>query len=234
MIVTFLVAVCQTLPVQAQWNPNVAITHTIDLGDFATATASITIFGDILVLCIPLWLFTGLQMRSAVKLGLLTVFLLSGMVTAVGITRLAMFRIAWTDRDKLDYWDSWGPALGQIESALAIITACIPTLRPVVATWMPSILASEPDYGSADFLASRTFGGGTMMPRAGRRASAVSDAFELHRVGRARTTIRSHSTYGSEDGIVASNNMMKKTQVDVSYNMETMSAMESSQETCKD
>lgn len=78
MIATFLAATFQIIPIQAQWDPNVLVSHSINVGDMATATAAITIFTDVLVLCIPLWLFTGLQMRFAVKFGLLTVFLLSG------------------------------------------------------------------------------------------------------------------------------------------------------------
>lgn len=78
MIATFLVATFQTLPIQAQWDPTVKVTNTIHVGDFSTATSAITVFRDLLVLCIPVWLFTSLQMRFEVKLGLIAVFLLSG------------------------------------------------------------------------------------------------------------------------------------------------------------
>lgn len=78
MITIFLVVTFQTLPIRAQWDPNIAVTHSIAMGDFTTVTATITVFGDILVLGIPFWLFSDLQMRRAVRAGLILVFLLSG------------------------------------------------------------------------------------------------------------------------------------------------------------
>lgn len=79
MIAVFLVVLFQSTPIKASWDTNVkAISH-IDFGDFAVATACITIVGDIFVLAIPVWLFLGLQMRLSSKLGLIAAFLLSGM-----------------------------------------------------------------------------------------------------------------------------------------------------------
>lgn len=78
MVATFVVAIFQTFPIQAYWNPNIKAKYTINTGDFVSATSAITIVGDIIVLGIPLWLFLGLQMRPALKLGLIATFLLSG------------------------------------------------------------------------------------------------------------------------------------------------------------
>lgn len=123
-----------------------------------------------------------------------------------------MFRIAYTEPEKLDYWDSWGPALGQIESALAIIAACIPTLKPVVAAWVPSFFPNEASCGTDNtYLATTTFGG-TRVTRSG-HTSVVPNAFVLSNRGHTRTTIRGHSPDGSEEEIMTSNGIMRRTQV---------------------
>lgn len=78
MAACLLVVIFQTIPIQATWDSTVVATHSINFASFATSTACITIASDVLVLAIPVWLFIGLQMRLALKLGLLSAFLLSG------------------------------------------------------------------------------------------------------------------------------------------------------------
>lgn len=149
-----------------------------------------------------------MRTQKATGLALLTHMI---RVTAVSIIRLVMFSIAWDSPHKLDYWNSWGPALGQIESALAIITACIPTLKPALAAWIPSLFAGEPSYGSEKFLATRTVGG-TAVTRPG-HSSIVSNAFALHNTGHTRTTIRGHSPEWSEEETMTSNGIVRRTKV---------------------
>lgn len=133
-------------------------------------------------------------------------------VTAVGIIRLVMFRVAWDSPETLDYFNSWGPVLGQIESALAIITACIPTLKPVAAIWFPALLPTKTDnYGSENFMASRTFGG-TAVTRPG-HSSVVPNTFVLRNLGRTRNTIRGHSPSESEEEIMAAHGITRTTRV---------------------
>lgn len=118
-----------------------------------------------------------------------------------------------------DYYDSWSPALSQIEGVLAIIAACIPTLRPFVAALVPSLFDSEtPKYGSENLVAGRAFGGSMV---AGRRAglpSAGPNTFVLQTMGHTRTTIRaqrpSESPHrGSEDEVMTLSGIVMKTEV---------------------
>lgn len=79
MLAIFLVVMFQRIPIRAYWDPNVTAIRTINAETFIVVSAGITIVGDILVLAIPIWLFAGLQVRMATKLGLIFVFLLSGL-----------------------------------------------------------------------------------------------------------------------------------------------------------
>lgn len=161
-----------------------------------------------------------------------------------------------------DYWDSWSPALNQIEGALAIIAACIPTLKPVVAALVPSLFNSTnpANYGSENFVASRTFGGGSVT-RPG-HTSVVPNAFVLQNMGHTHTTIRAQrsgqSLDDSEEESMTANGIVRRTQVswiflslelsihtnsrdpeltkvqvDVSYDVEMLSAKGSSDELYK-
>lgn len=135
---------------------------------------------------------------------------------------MILLHLVFTDTASFDYWNSWSPALGQCEIDLAIIAACIPTLKPVVAAWLPSIFTSEPPYqeSSEDCFATTTFGGtkASASSRSGLHAGVVPpNAFVLSSMGHTRTTIRGHPPDESEEEILTSNGIMRRTQVDVSY-----------------
>lgn len=141
-------------------------------------------------------------------------------VTIVGITRMILLHLVFTDTESFDYWNSWGPALGQCEIDLAIIAACIPTLKPIVAAWLPSIFTSEPAYheSSENCFATTTFGGTKASGSRSGHAGVVPNVFVLSSMGRTRTTIRGHSPDESEEEeIMTSNGIMRRTRVDVVY-----------------
>jgi hypothetical protein len=78
MIAIFLTVILQTIPIRAFWDQSLTPQHQIDGPVFYISTAIITIVTDFLVLLIPLWVFVGLKMRLAAKLGLIVVFLTGG------------------------------------------------------------------------------------------------------------------------------------------------------------
>lgn len=78
MIALFLVVIMQSIPIKAAWDLNVKATHQIEMVPFIIATAAITIATDVVVLAIPVWVFIGLNMRKAQKIGVLLIFLAGG------------------------------------------------------------------------------------------------------------------------------------------------------------
>lgn len=135
-------------------------------------------------------------------------------VTVVGIARMILLHLTFDHTEHFDYWNSWGPALGQCEIDLAIIAACIPTLKPVVAAWLPSIFISEPYQGSHEnYFSTTTFGGTRASASRPGHASIVPNAFVLSSMGHTHTTIRGHSPDESEEEIMTSSGIMRKTQV---------------------
>lgn len=137
-------------------------------------------------------------------------------MTVIGVLRLIDFCRAFNDPTH-DFMNTWGPAYSQIESDLAIITACAPALRPLLGRWFPSLFQSEHSLGgAADYRGSNTFGGGAKASRSrtgrGGRGPAA-DAFQLRDMGSTRTEIRGHSPDGSDEEIMTPSGIMKKTQV---------------------
>lgn len=79
IIATFLVVIFQIIPVAAYWDLNITPHHGINAGAFGMSSFILTIITDLLVLAIPLSVFINLNMDSATKLGLIFVFLTSGL-----------------------------------------------------------------------------------------------------------------------------------------------------------
>jgi len=79
MIAIFLTVIFQTIPIQAYWDLSLQPTRQINGANFYISTAIITIITDFLVLLIPFWVFVGLKMRMAAKVGLIVVFLAGGL-----------------------------------------------------------------------------------------------------------------------------------------------------------
>jgi hypothetical protein len=78
MVALLLVVIFQVTPVEAAWNSEVTTVKSIGFVPFAVASGAITIATDVLVLVVPIWIFVGLKMRKAQKIGLIMLFLAGG------------------------------------------------------------------------------------------------------------------------------------------------------------
>lgn len=83
---TFAATVFQCTPVSYYWlasdsreQPGPGMRGScIHQGDFYVITAGLTVFTDVLVLALPIWIFGGLKMKLKMRLALIAVFCLSG------------------------------------------------------------------------------------------------------------------------------------------------------------
>lgn len=80
MVGIICAVIFQCKPVDFFWNKaNHSDGQCISQGIFYTSTAAITIFTDVVVLAIPFWIFTGLNMNIRVKVAVMAIFLLGSM-----------------------------------------------------------------------------------------------------------------------------------------------------------
>lgn len=78
MVAVFLTVIFQTMPVRAYWDLSITPKYKIDGPAFYVSSAIITIVTDFLVLLLPFWIFLGLKMRLAAKLGVILIFMTGG------------------------------------------------------------------------------------------------------------------------------------------------------------
>lgn len=229
MFAIFITVLCQTIPVRAYWDKSIKPQREVDSPLFYVSTAIITIITDFLVLLIPFWVFLGLKMRIAAKVGLIVVFLVGGVyvesrshnpftrvivvsrVTVVGIIRVHEFRKKFYHIDpNYDPRNSLGETLSNIEVNLAIIASCGPALRPLFRRMFPGLFSNKSSNEAMEYNAPSRYGNST-----GIRHTTATGSFPLRDIhlSKTHTEIRGHSPNGSEEEIMTYNGIIRTTAV---------------------
>ncbi|KAK7434770.1 integral membrane protein [Colletotrichum acutatum] len=163
MIATFVAVIFQCTPIEKNWRPTLA-GSCIQQFSFGISTACLTILTDLVSVGLPFHIFLGLKMQKKRKIGLMIVFMLgimsvtfqqspcsyiwfcylctTGSVTAVSVIRLFFLAKNFTDKS-LDANFSLGFCVSSIECNLAIITASVPALWPLIRRWVPQLKSSK-------------------------------------------------------------------------------------------
>ncbi|KAE8382843.1 hypothetical protein BDV26DRAFT_210309 [Aspergillus bertholletiae] len=104
--------------------------------------AALQILSDIVIVVLPMPLLAKLQLPRKQKIALIVVFALGTFVCAVSIVRLAALveMIRSTDRTK---YNAAVANWSFIEASVAIICACLPTLRPIMVHICPRLFISQ-------------------------------------------------------------------------------------------
>ncbi|WZH50305.1 hypothetical protein QYS62_011549 [Fusarium acuminatum] len=208
MIAIFLTVVFQTIPINAFWDLSIKPERQIDGPLFYISSAIITIVTDVLVLLIPFWIFLGLKMRIAAKLGLIVVFLMGGVVTIVAILRVVELHKKFYVKG-YDSRHSLGDTLSSIEVNLAIIACCGPALRPLFRRMFPRLFSGKSTNDTRNYNTPSHYANGT----AGGMSFQLKD---IHR-SRTQTEIRGYSPNGSEEEIMTYNGILRTTAVAIKY-----------------
>ncbi|KAF5688760.1 integral membrane protein PTH11 [Fusarium denticulatum] len=208
MIAIFVTVVFQTIPINAFWDHSVKPERQIDGPVFYISTAIINIITDVLVLLIPFWIFLGLKMRIAAKLGLIVVFLMGGVVTIVAIVRVIELHKKIYVKG-YDSRRSLGDILSSVEVNLAIIACCGPALRPLFRSMFPRLFSGKNTNDSGKYSTPSRYGNGTP-------GVSSFNLKDMHR-SRTQTEIRGYSPNGSEEEIMTYNGILRTTAVDIKY-----------------
>ncbi|KAG8165767.1 hypothetical protein KVR01_004319 [Diaporthe batatas] len=124
------------IPVASSWDLTLDSTC-VDLKTLFTTALATDVATDFLVLILPIYKIWQLQMSTARKIMVMFIFLLGGLVSIVGIIRIhyltEVYDILEVDLELADttwiysqvyYWQI-------IEVNVGVLSACLPTLRPV-------------------------------------------------------------------------------------------------------
>jgi len=123
-----MVDIFQCVPVQALWDPT--IPHKcVNVDGELIAVSLLNVISDVLILILPLPMLWGLHTTTQRKWQLTGLFLMGSLVCVGSIVRTVYSsQVSLTDAS----WDNTKPAMwSAVEINLAIVSACLPTLRPL-------------------------------------------------------------------------------------------------------
>ncbi|PWY66393.1 hypothetical protein BO94DRAFT_332575 [Aspergillus sclerotioniger CBS 115572] len=126
---------CSSRPISYYWTQyeNPLGGHTVyKIYPFYIAHAVVNMAGDILILLVPIPLVWRLQLRTAQKVQILSIFLLGGFVCVASAIRIYYFTFvndvdATWNLGNVFIWSSVEPSIG-------IVCACLPVLQPLFRT----------------------------------------------------------------------------------------------------
>ncbi|KAK4110946.1 integral membrane protein [Canariomyces notabilis] len=129
-VAVFLLTVLQCIPTRGFWDKTIESSCNVDSQKFLFAISIPNILIDVILLAMPTPYVLKLNLRSGQKRAILSIFFLGGFVCIASIMRLVAVVTEKTDADVT--WNLINQAIwAVVEANFAIISACLPTLRPV-------------------------------------------------------------------------------------------------------
>ncbi|TLD30909.1 hypothetical protein PspLS_02054 [Pyricularia sp. CBS 133598] len=121
----------QCHPIAFAWDSEIRRGTCIDRRVLFTTMSALNILMDLLVLALPLWIFSDLRIPGKTKAALLVVFLLGFLVTITSVVRLTVLVQDLFGLPGSEGRVGLGFVTSAIETNLALITASAPALRPL-------------------------------------------------------------------------------------------------------
>ncbi|KAI4212892.1 MAG: hypothetical protein LQ351_004417 [Letrouitia transgressa] len=130
-------------PPRFHWEPKVKF-HCINQIRLYTTALATDVVTDGLILLLPVYNVWKLQMRTPQKIVVTGLFLLGGFTTVTGIIRLHFLQYAYASLKQPTFNDvtyNYAPAFywSIIETNAGILSACLPTLRPIFKDYPTSV-----------------------------------------------------------------------------------------------
>ncbi|XXH00058.1 hypothetical protein Hte_006400 [Hypoxylon texense] len=223
----FFGGVLACIPVELSWAPPDARDggHCLNLPRFMFATSTLNTAVDLLVFAVPVPLVRRLQIARRQRAALLAVFTVGAVVCVASAMRLVsiyQLREAAADPSagggvELGLWSG-------VELALAVVCACLPTLRPVVVRVFPRLLHttvdSTPSWRGGNGTGTRTGG-----RRGGTQQRVTGDENGTYRMRELPSGDFSSDDNKPEDGDVERGVIRVKSTIDINVEQESVSDM---------
>ncbi|WKT54436.1 hypothetical protein QSH57_005020 [Fusarium oxysporum f. sp. vasinfectum] len=140
VVIAFLnILVC--VPVAKFWDSNLP-GRCLDALTIWYVMAGFNLVTDIAIFCLPLPVIKSLNLPPRQKIMLFAIFSLGFFTCVISIYRIRTLKTAASTKDP--NWHNVDAAIWSfLEVTIAIITACLPTLRPLFSTLIPRIFVSS-------------------------------------------------------------------------------------------
>ncbi|KAF2704977.1 hypothetical protein K504DRAFT_449041 [Pleomassaria siparia CBS 279.74] len=151
IVVSFTIAtVCTSIfackPIETFWKMGPGAPECIDTTSSWFSNAAFNILLDLMVILLPMPVVRNLNLAKRQKWLLMGLFALGGVVCIMSIIRLHSLLIMATSTDPS--WDNaTAVTFSIVELNVALMSACLPTLKPLIAPWFNSLAGSRGTHG---------------------------------------------------------------------------------------
>ncbi|KAF2964837.1 hypothetical protein GQX73_g8757 [Xylaria multiplex] len=152
-IAVVIATVFQCIPITAAFDKTITDKICINNGHFWFANVAISIATDVIIIVIPMPLVYSLQIPRVQKAALIFVFTLGVFVTITSCLRATTLNLQAKSRDPL--YDIASTMWTTIEMSVAIVSACLPQIRPLIVKLFPKIMPTIECEGGIDLAAIR-------------------------------------------------------------------------------
>jgi hypothetical protein len=142
-VLFIFLGVFQCTPIQKAWNPTIP-GQCLDINTLFVANAVPNIVTDAVMVALPIYPVSRLRLPLSQRVAVIAIFMLGSFVCIASIYRLTTV----TDLNPADIAFTLRGAtiFGHVETAVAIMSACLPTLRPLFAAFLCAIGVSKGSY----------------------------------------------------------------------------------------
>ncbi|RSL65169.1 hypothetical protein CEP54_004296 [Fusarium duplospermum] len=133
-VAVVFVSIFQCVPVQKTWHPFMEGGHCLDKNQFFLGNSIPNIITDALILCLPVYEVSKLQVRRSQKLAIIGIFLLGGIVVVISCIRLKVVIDLVNAGVDADFTQLIGPCWiwTTVEPTIGLLCASLPTMQPVM------------------------------------------------------------------------------------------------------
>ncbi|KAF2868051.1 hypothetical protein BDV95DRAFT_610466 [Massariosphaeria phaeospora] len=131
LIIRTFMTIFHCIPVQGFWDKTIGATCTIDDGEYFMGTIITHMFLDVLILALPVMQIRPLKLPAAQKMAVLAMFMFGIFVCIMSIV-IVVYASQLDSSSPEMLWE-WSPDMmwSVAEVNLTIVSACLPTLRPI-------------------------------------------------------------------------------------------------------
>ncbi|KAI2783775.1 hypothetical protein F4815DRAFT_457872 [Daldinia loculata] len=155
-IIAISIIIFQCDPIDAFWTQLDSELFCLNSTGFLLGYETTNLLLDVVILCIPFSMLGKLQLSTPRRISLLVIFILGGLVCITSIVRLKAIYPLPDPTKNFDF--SVLMLWGEIQSGVAILCACLPTLGPLFSDDSKAIRAIRNWYGLSVVNSTRTRG----------------------------------------------------------------------------
>jgi len=135
-------------PVEKFWKTELE-GHCINKSASWLANAVMNIVTDLMIIILPMPVIRRLQLKPTQKYFLMGIFAFGAVVCVISVLRLHSLAIMARSTDP-SYDNTTAASFSAVEAWVAIICACLPTLRPLLSQWFSGLGSSTHESANID------------------------------------------------------------------------------------